>query len=48
MDENKDKINNNEAELSDEELRLKKEMEELARTFQEELDKAKAFSYNRR
>lgn len=42
MDENKDKINNNEAELSDEELRLKKEMEELARTFQEELDKAKA------
>ncbi len=41
MDENKEKNNANEG-LSNEELRLKEEMEELARTFQEELDKAKA------
>ena len=36
MDDKKDILN------SEEELRLKEEMEELARTFQEELDKAKA------
>lgn len=44
MDENKEKdlIPEEEVELNEDELKLKQEMEELAKTFQEELEKAKA------
>ena len=43
LDENKEKLTNNgPEELSEEDIKIRQEMEELAKTFQQELDKAKA------